>query len=77
MDAAGIDMQVLSLTSPGSNSSKAMRQSQSPRLERFSRGCGQAQPHAISAFATLPTALPGKAVEELERTVREYGLKER
>ena len=32
-------------------------------------------PTRFAAFATLPTAIPDKAVEELERTVREYGFK--
>ena len=29
----------------------------------------------MAAFATLPTAIPDKAVEELDRTIREYGFK--
>jgi hypothetical protein len=32
-------------------------------------------PSRFAGFATLPTAVPGTAADELERTVREYGFK--
>ena len=76
MDAAGIDMQVLSLTSPGSEQLEGDEAVAISRASNdFLADAVKRNPTRLAAFATLPTALPGKAVEELERTVREYGFK--
>jgi hypothetical protein len=76
MDAAGIDMQVLSLTSPGSEQLEGDEAVAVSRASNdFLADAVKRNPTRLAAFATLPTALPGKAVEELERTVREYGFK--
>ncbi len=76
MDEAGIDMQVLSLTAPGVEQLEAN--------EAISLACEtndilaeaiRRYPNRFAGFATLPTALPERAADELERTVRNYGFK--
>jgi len=76
MDAAGIDMQVLSLTSPGTE------QMEGPDAETLAReandflaGCVKKYPARFAGFAALPTGSPEKAAEELERMVRQHGFK--
>jgi uncharacterized protein len=76
MDAAGIDMQVLSLTTPG------VEQLDTTAAETLARQTndtlGEAvrrHPNRLAGLAALPTAAPDIAVEELERTVRDYRFK--
>ena len=76
MDAAGIDMQVLSLNSPG------VEQLEPAAAEALARQAndhlGEAvhrHPNRFAGFAALPTAAPDIAASELERTVRNYGFK--
>ena len=76
MDAAGIDMQVLSLTSPG------IEQTEGPdaitlarEANDFLAGSVEKYPARFAGFAALPTGYPDKAVEELERMVRQRGFK--
>jgi len=76
MDAAGIDVQVLSLNSPG------VEQLDAPTAKTLARqtndALGQAvqrHPNRFAGFAALPTAVPETAASELERTVRDYGFK--
>jgi predicted TIM-barrel fold metal-dependent hydrolase len=72
MDAAGIDMQILSLTSPGTEQlevAKAIalaRESNDYLAEAVKK-----YPTRFGGFASLPTAAPDKAAQELERRVRE------
>jgi uncharacterized protein len=76
MDAAGIEVQVLSLTSPGveqSVASEAVALAQ--EANDFVAAAIKRHPKRFSGFATLPTADPPKAAGELERTVREHGFK--
>jgi uncharacterized protein len=76
MDAAGIDMQVLSLTSPGSEQLEAdpalalAREANNFLAEAIAKN-----PKRFAGFAVLPTAAPDKAGEELERMVRHHGFK--
>jgi uncharacterized protein len=72
MDAAGIDMQVMSLTSPGVeqlNAAEAIAHSRETNdqlaeaIEKY--------PQRLGGFAAVPTAAPDKAAQELERRVRE------
>jgi uncharacterized protein len=76
MDAAGIDMQVLSLTSPGTeqlDATEAMalaRDANNHLAEAVRR-----HPSRFAGFAALPTAAPAIAADELERMVREHGFK--
>ena len=76
MDAAGIDMQVLSLASPGVEqldeaASVAVSREANDRLAEAVRR----HPTRLAAFAALPTPDPEAAADELERTVREFGFK--
>jgi uncharacterized protein len=76
MDAAGIDVQVLSLNSPGLEQLEvdevvALASATNDRLADAVRQ----HPSRLAGFAALPTAAPDTAAEELERTVREYGFK--
>jgi uncharacterized protein len=75
MDAAGIDVQVLSLTSPG------VEQLDAPEAAAFAREANallaqavRRHPDRFAGFAALPTAAPEAAAEELERTVREQSF---
>lgn len=76
MDAAGIDVQVLSLTAPGTQSFDATegiavaREANEQLAEAVRR-----YPSRFAGFATLPTASPDVAANELERTIRDYGFK--
>jgi len=76
MDAAGIDVQVLSLTSPG------VEQLVGPEARSIARDSNEFLAEAIrlhparfAGFAAIPTADPEAAADELERTVREHGFK--
>jgi predicted TIM-barrel fold metal-dependent hydrolase len=76
MDAAGIDMQVLSLNSPGVEQAEAAEQlSIAVESNDFLAEAVKKHPSRFAAFAILPTALPDKAAEELERRVRQQGFK--
>ncbi|HMD88201.1 MAG TPA: amidohydrolase family protein [Anaerolineaceae bacterium] len=76
MDAAGIDVQVLSLNSPGveqldANAAVSLARDTNDYLaEAIKR-----HPNRLAGFATLSTAAPDLAADELERTVREFGFK--
>lgn len=76
MEEAGIDVQVLSLTSPGTE------QLLGEEAVRFAKETNDAlakaidrHPDRFGGFAAIPTAVPEKAAEELERTVHDYGFK--
>jgi predicted TIM-barrel fold metal-dependent hydrolase len=76
MDSAGIDMQILSLTSPGTeqlagNEAENLAHEVNDQLAKAVRR----HPQRLAGFATLPTAAPEAAARELERTVKEYGFK--
>jgi len=76
MDAAGIDMQVLSLTSPGveqldATDAVALARDANDRVAEAVRR----HPGRLAGFAALPTAAPEIAADELERTVRDHGFK--
>jgi predicted TIM-barrel fold metal-dependent hydrolase len=75
MDAAGIDMQVLSLTAPG------VEQIEAPEAVRIARESNNQLAEAVrrypgrfAGFAALPTPDPGAAAQELERAVKELGF---
>jgi predicted TIM-barrel fold metal-dependent hydrolase len=76
MDAAGIDMQVLSLNSPGVeqlNADEAIALARD--TNDFLAGVIAAHPGRFAGFATVPTAAPEQAVGELERAIRELRFK--
>jgi predicted TIM-barrel fold metal-dependent hydrolase len=76
MDAAGIDMQVLSLNSPGVEQAEpdvavtAARDANDFLAEAIKR-----HPTRFAGFASLPIQAPDKAAEEFERCVRKLGFK--
>jgi uncharacterized protein len=75
MDAAGIDVQVLSLTSPGVEQLEA---SEAVALAREANDllaeAVRRHPDRFEGFAALPTAAPRAAADELERVVSEHGF---
>ena len=76
MDAAGIDVQVLSFGSPGAQAFAAdvaipMARDANDRAHEVVK----AHPDRFAAFAALPTADPQAAAKELERTVTRLGFK--
>src|ERR1700719_581253 len=76
MDAAGIDVQVLSLTSPGTEQLEAADGiAMAHEANAFLAGAVKRYPTRFAGFATLPTANPDRAVEELEQMVHEHGFK--
>ncbi len=76
MDAAGIDVQVLSLNSPGVEQLDAGEARKIAReTNDFLANAVKSHPQRFAGFATLPTADPKAAAIELERTVRDYHFK--
>jgi predicted TIM-barrel fold metal-dependent hydrolase len=76
MDAAGIDMQVLSFTSPGPQAFEAaeaipLAMDANDRLH----AAVQRHPDRFAGLAALPTAAPDAAADELERAVTQLGFK--
>lgn len=76
MDQAGIDFQVISLTSPGcqayeADTAIAMAKDANDRLY----AAVKKHPDRFGGFAALPTADPAAAVKELERAVNKLGFK--
>jgi predicted TIM-barrel fold metal-dependent hydrolase len=76
MDAAGIDLQVLSHVHPGV---QTLERNTAIRLSRevndWLGTVVQEYPTRFAGFATLPTQSPMDAANELERTVSELGFK--
>jgi predicted TIM-barrel fold metal-dependent hydrolase len=75
MDAAGIDMQVLSTAQPGLEHAPGVEAT--PVAQAFNEGIAAAierHPDRFAGFAALPTADPAAAALELERAVTELRL---
>ena len=75
MDAAGIDVQVLSTAQPGLEHTDAARAI--PVARAFNDRIAEAiadHPTRFAGFAALPTADPQASAKELERAHRELGL---
>lgn len=77
MDAAGIDLQVLSHVQPGVQTLKDTDQSirLSKEVNDWLSQVVKDYPLRFAGFAMLPTQSPEDAADELERAVRELGLK--
>ena len=75
MDEAGLDVQVISLTSPGLHN-LAAAEATSLQVETNDRIAElvNAQPDRFQGFATLATPAPDAAAEELLRAVTKLGL---
>lgn len=78
MDENGIEISILSLTSPGAQSildaSKATSFAQKTNDEIYEKFISK-NPERFYAFATVALQSPKNAVKELERTIKEYGFK--
>jgi hypothetical protein len=75
MDAAGVDLQVLSITTPGTQSlppAEAVPLARDPN--DFLADAVRRRPDRFAAFATLPTPDPEAAAGELERCVTRLHL---
>jgi predicted TIM-barrel fold metal-dependent hydrolase len=76
MDAAGIDLQVLSLNSPGVEQADVADQIAIAReTNDFLVDVVKKNPTRFAAFAALPVAAPEQAADELDRRVRQQGFK--
>jgi uncharacterized protein len=76
MDESGVDVQVLSLTSPGlHNLEPAESISLTRRTNDLIAATISSYPDRFAGFATIPIPAPREAVKELERSVRDLGLK--
>ena len=76
MDAAGIDMQVLSMTGIGMNNLDAATATALARDSNDKLAAAvQANPDRFAAFATVSLHEPEKAAQEFERCVRKLGFK--
>ncbi len=76
MDAAGIDMQVLSLNSPGVEQLDAAEAvAVAHEVNDLLASAVKRHPGRLAGFATVPTAAPEAAANELDRTVEQYGFK--
>jgi predicted TIM-barrel fold metal-dependent hydrolase len=76
MDAAGIDVQVLSLTYPGTEQLEADEATVLARESNdFLADAVKRNPDRLAGFAALPTPAPDKAAKELERMIRDHGFK--
>jgi 2,3-dihydroxybenzoate decarboxylase len=77
MDAAGIDVQVLSLTIPGVQAdvdAEVARDDARFANDYLAEAVAQ-HPDRFRGFAALPTQDPAAAAEELERAVRQLGFR--
>lgn len=76
MDAAGIDVQVLSLNSPGvEQAEEEVQISISRESNDFLAETIKKYPKRFAGLASLPIAAPDRAAEELELRVRQQGFK--
>jgi uncharacterized protein len=76
MHEQGVDVQVLSLTTPGLHNLEPGAATESSRRvnDLIAETCAR-RPDRFQGFAALPTPDPDTAPRELERCVRELGLK--
>lgn len=76
MDEARIEMQVLSLNSPGvEQSDPGEAEELAHEANDFIAAAIRRHPSRFAGFAAVPTPAPERAAAELERTVREHGFK--
>lgn len=77
MDAAGVDMAVLSLSAPGIQAERDTQTAvaRAAEINDFLAGLIAQHPTRYSGFAALPLQDGGAAAKELDRAVRELGLR--
>ena len=76
LQKTGVDMQVLSMTTPGVHIESPERASELARLvnDSFAK-IAEERSHQFAAFATLPLNDPQASVLEMERAFKELGFK--
>ena len=76
MDGAGIDIQALSLNSPGVEQADAAEQIAVARESNdFLAEAIKRHPTRFAGFAVLPVSTPDKAADELDRAITKLGFK--
>ena len=75
MDETGVDVQVLSLTTPALHQLGDESVEITLRTNDAIAAVVARNPTRFEAFATLPVAVPDAAADELERCIRELGFK--
>jgi uncharacterized protein len=75
MDETGLDVQVLSLTTPGLHEIDADSVDLARRVNDSISAAVARHPDRFQAFATLPVSRPDMAAKELERCVKTLGFK--
>jgi uncharacterized protein len=76
MDAGGVDMQILSHGAPGTEQLEAEEATRlASEANDYLASAIKAHPDRLAAFATLPTAAPDRAADELQRAVNAHGFK--
>lgn len=75
MDETGIDVQVLSLNTPGLHNLGNTSVSLARKTNDFVAEIIKNKPDRFQGFAALPTPVPAETPRELERSVKELGLK--
>lgn len=76
MDAAGIDLQVLSHVAPGVQTlERGLAVKLAREVNDWLGDVVRTYPTRFAGFAMLPTQSPEEAADELERTVTEFGFK--
>ncbi|SRR5258708_113928 len=76
MDRSGIEMCILSLTSPGVQGVADLGQALALArdVNDYASSVVKAHPDRLAAFAAVPLQNPAEAADELERAVKELGL---
>jgi hypothetical protein len=75
MDETGLDVQVLSLTTPALHDLGPESVDMARRTNDVLAAAVARHPSRFQAFATLPVAMPDEAAQELDRCVRTLGFK--
>jgi predicted TIM-barrel fold metal-dependent hydrolase len=76
MDAGGIDVQVISHGAPGTEQLEPDQAVDvATQANDHLAAAIKQHPDRLAAFATLPSAAPDRAADELQRTVTEHGFK--
>jgi gamma-resorcylate decarboxylase len=77
MDRSGIEMCILSLTSPGVQGVADLGQALALAHDAndYASSVVKAHPDRLAAFAAVPLQNPAAAADELERAVKKLGLK--
>ncbi len=75
MDESGLDMQVLSLTSPALHGLGPASVSMAQRINDGIAEVVARYPDRFQALATLPVSMPDEAANELERCIKSLGFK--